>query len=124
MYGAGSARDWAAKGTRLLGIKAVIAESFERIHRSNLVRLGVLPLAFEPGVTREGLQIMASDTFALPHDVADLKPLQRLVLRRRREDGREDEIPVVARVDTLDELRYLRDGGIQPSVAQRLFASG
>ena len=123
MYGAGSARDWAAKGTRLLGIKAVVAESFERIHRSNLVRLGVLPLAFAPGVSREKLGIAAGDTFTLPHDVADLKPLQRFALRRRCEDGREDEIPVIARVDTLDELRYLRDGGILPSVAQRLLAT-
>ena len=123
MYGAGSARDWAAKGTRLLGIKAVVAESFERIHRSNLVRLGVLPLAFDPEVTCEGLGIEAGDTFTLQHDVADLKPLQPLVLRRRRADGRADEIPVIARVDTLDELRYLRDGGIQPSVAKRFLAA-
>ncbi|MGX1307267.1 aconitate hydratase [Amorphus suaedae] len=122
MYGAGSARDWAAKGTRLLGVKAVIATSFERIHRSNLVRMGVLPLEFADKAFLPAETFAATDTVSLEAPVDTLKPLQRLQLTRTRSDGATDSFEVIARVDTLDELRYLKAGGILPSVAERLLA--
>ncbi len=120
MYGAGSARDWAAKGTRLLGIRAVIAESFERIHRSNLVRMGVLPLEFADGVSRKTLGIDAESTVTVIETIDGLAPRKRLSAVLRRGDGTSREFQVTARVDTLDELRYLRDGGILTSVAARI----
>ena len=120
MYGAGSARDWAAKGTRLLGVRAVVAESFERIHRSNLVRLGVLPLEFVDKNVSAATTFAADDTFSIATAVDDLAPLQRLRLERRQADGIVDSFTVIARVDTIDELRYLRAGGILPSVASRI----
>ena len=123
MYGAGSARDWAAKGTRLLGVKAVIATSFERIHRSNLVRMGVLPLEFADKAVSPAETFAATDAVSLDAPVDTLKPLQRLLLTRTRSDGATDSFEVIARVDTLDELRYLKAGGILPSVAERLLGA-
>lgn len=120
MYGAGSARDWAAKGTRLLGVKAVIASSFERIHRSNLVRMGVLPLEFADTDLAPAETFTATDMVSLEAPVDTLKPLQRLTLTRTRADGTRHMFEVIVRVDTLDELRYLKAGGILPSVADRL----
>ena len=120
MYGAGSARDWAAKGTRLLGVKAVVASSFERIHRSNLVRMGVLPLEFADKDLAPAETFAATDTVSLSAAVDSLKPMQLLELTRTRADGTRDTFEVIARVDTLDELRYLKAGGILPSVADRL----
>ncbi len=118
-YGTGSSRDWAAKGTQLLGIKAVIAKSFERIHRSNLVGMGVLPLQFAPGDSAESLGITGNETFdiAVP---ADIRPQQPLALVMTRMDGTQREIPVLCRIDTPIEVDYYRHGGILPFVLREL----
>ena len=110
-YGMGSSRDWAAKGTVLLGIRAVIAESFERIHRSNLVGMGVLPLLFEEGTTRETLALKGDETI----DIAGLDaitPRMTLQMALTRADGSKQTVPLICRVDTLDEVEYYRHGGI------------
>jgi aconitate hydratase len=118
-YGTGSSRDWAAKGTQLLGIKAVIAKSFERIHRSNLVGMGVLPLQFAPGDSAESLGIKGDESFdvAVP---ADIKPQQPLTLAMTRKDGTRRDIPVLCRIDTPIEVDYYRHGGILPFVLREL----
>ena len=118
-YGTGSSRDWAAKGTQLLGIKAVIAKSFERIHRSNLVGMGVLPLQFSPGDSAESLGIKGDETFdiAVP---ADIRPQQPLTVVMMRKDGTRREIPVLCRIDTPIEVDYYRHGGILPFVLREL----
>ena len=110
-YGMGSSRDWAAKGTALLGIKAVVAESFERIHRSNLVGMGVLPLEFKDGATRHSLDLTGAETLDVL-GLEQLAPRRDLTLVIHREDGRVDEVPVLCRVDTADEVEYYRNGGI------------
>jgi aconitate hydratase len=110
-YGTGSSRDWAAKGTMLLGIKAVIAESFERIHRSNLVGMGVLPLTFFEGANRNTLGLTGKETIDIC-GIADLSPRMTLTLVIHREDGTTTEVPVLCRVDTIDEVAYFRHGGI------------
>jgi aconitate hydratase len=110
-YGMGSSRDWAAKGTMLLGIKAVIAESFERIHRSNLVGMGVLPLLFPEGVTRHTLGLKGDETIDIV-GLEALRPRMDLALHIHRPDGSTEELNVVCRVDTLDEVNYYRHGGI------------
>jgi aconitate hydratase len=110
-YGMGSSRDWAAKGTMLLGIKAVIAESFERIHRSNLVGMGVLPLLFQEGVTRHTLALKGDETIDIV-GLENLHPRMDLTLRIHRPAGTTEEISVICRVDTLDEVNYYRHGGI------------
>ena len=110
-YGMGSSRDWAAKGTALLGIKAVVVESFERIHRSNLVGMGVLPLQFSDGVTRQSLVLTGRETIDIL-GLEDLRAGMNLRMVIRREDGRVDELPVRCRVDTADEVEYYRNGGI------------
>ncbi|MFZ5653713.1 MAG: aconitate hydratase AcnA [Pseudomonadota bacterium] len=110
-YGTGSSRDWAAKGTRLLGVRAVIAESFERIHRSNLVGMGVLPLEFAGGLGRAQLGLDGSELFHL-EGLAGMAPGQALELVVERADGRRDRYPVRSRIDTANELRYYRAGGI------------
>ncbi|WP_319530292.1 aconitate hydratase AcnA [uncultured Cohaesibacter sp.] len=120
-YGAGSARDWAAKGTRLLGCAAVIAKSFERIHRSNLVRLGVLPLQFVDEAEADNLAIAPEDRLSLDSDLTTLEPLRQIELKVTGPAG-ERTAKVIARVDTLDELRYLIAGGILPSVAEKLLS--
>ncbi len=114
-YGMGSSRDWAAKGTRLLGIKAVIAESFERIHRSNLVGMGVLPLTFEPGTTRKTLGLDGTETIAI-HGIETLTPRATLTMTITRQDGSTQDVPLLCRVDTVDEADYYRNGGILPYV--------
>ncbi|KXV13186.1 aconitate hydratase AcnA [Gluconobacter oxydans] len=114
-YGMGSSRDWAAKGTRLLGIKAVIAESFERIHRSNLVGMGVLPLTFEPGTTRKTLGLDGTETIAI-QGIETLTPRQTLTMTVTRQDGSTQDVPLLCRVDTVDEAEYYRNGGILPYV--------
>jgi aconitate hydratase len=118
-YGTGSSRDWAAKGTQLLGVKAVIAKSFERIHRSNLVGMGVLPLQFQPGDSADALGIRGDETFdiAVP---ADIRPQQRLTVVMTRGDGSRREIPVLCRIDTPIEVDYYRHGGILPYVLREL----
>ncbi|MBP5858092.1 aconitate hydratase AcnA [Marivibrio halodurans] len=111
-YGTGSSRDWAAKGTKLLGVKAVIAESFERIHRSNLVGMGVLPLQFKEGVNRESLKLDGTEVFDLSGIAGDPKPGQDVALKITRADGSVEEITLKSRIDTLTEVDYYRHGGV------------
>jgi aconitate hydratase len=110
-YGMGSSRDWAAKGTALLGIKAVIVESFERIHRSNLVGMGVLPLTFKDGATRHSLGLVGDETIDVV-GLEQLRPGMDLLMRIHRANGKTDEVSVKCRVDTADEVEYYRNGGI------------
>jgi aconitate hydratase len=118
-YGTGSSRDWAAKGTLLLGVKAVIAESFERIHRSNLVGMGVLPLQFKKGETRKTLELKGDEKFSIT-GVSSLKPKSELTLTIERADGTITETKVRARVDTATELVYMKNGGIMQFVIRDL----
>ena len=111
-YGMGSSRDWAAKGTRLLGVRAVIAESIERIHRSNLVGMGVLPLEFTRGMTRQTLKLDGTEKFDILNIKAGLKPRIELPCQIHRANGTTETIQVLCRIDTLDELEYFRHGGI------------
>ena len=110
-YGMGSSRDWAAKGTLLLGVKAVIAESFERIHRSNLVGMGVLPLVFKEGTTRKTLGLKGDETISIK-GVDKLSPRMDVTMTITRADGSTQDVPLLCRVDTLDEVEYYRHGGI------------
>ncbi|MGE0715174.1 MAG: aconitate hydratase AcnA [Alphaproteobacteria bacterium] len=111
-YGTGSSRDWAAKGTRLLGVRAVIVESFERIHRSNLVGMGVMPLQFPDGVTRKTLALDGTEMWDILGIAAGIKPRMEITSRIHRADGRVEEVPLLCRIDTLDEVEYYRHGGI------------
>ena len=122
-YGTGSSRDWAAKGTLLLGVRAVVAESFERIHRSNLVGMGVLPLQFAAGVNRQTLGLDGSEVFDIVGLADGLKPRMTLPLTVRRADGRSETVPLLCRVDTLDEVEYYRHGGILQYVLRNLMKS-
>jgi len=122
-YGTGSSRDWAAKGTRLLGVKAVIVESFERIHRSNLVGMGVLPLQFPAGVTRKTLGLTGEETFDLTGLSHDLQPGMTVTLTIHRLDSSQDSVPLLCRIDTLDEVDYYRNGGILHGVLRQLLAA-
>ncbi len=119
-YGTGSSRDWAAKGTKLLGVRAVITESFERIHRSNLVGMGVLPLVFPEGVTRKTLKLDGSETFDIIGVEQEIKPGMTLPLSIHRADGRTETVPLKCRIDTLDEVDYFLHGGILPYVLRSL----
>jgi aconitate hydratase len=122
-YGTGSSRDWAAKGTMLLGIKAVVAESFERIHRSNLVGMGVLPLVFPEGMDRKTLKLDGSETFDIIGVEAGIKPRMTLPLTITRRDGSKQTVDLICRIDTLDEVEYYRHGGILPYVLRSLMAA-
>ena len=115
-YGTGSSRDWAAKGTNLLGIKAVIAESFERIHRSNLVGMGVLPLVFKDGQTRANLKLDGSEIFDITGLENGIKPKMDVTLVVTRKDGKKDSFKLLCRVDTNDEVGYVKAGGILQKV--------
>jgi len=119
-YGTGSSRDWAAKGTLLLGVRAVIAESFERIHRSNLVGMGVLPLEFVDGETRHSLGLTGFETFDIEGMTGDLCPRGTLTVRATGTDGSGRTFRAVARIDTPEELQYYRHGGILPYVLRQL----
>ena len=121
-YGTGSSRDWAAKGTMLLGVKAVVAQSYERIHRSNLVGMGVLPLQFEEGAGAQTLKLDGSETFDVVGLSNDVKPRQKLTLRITRADGKTEDVPVILRIDTPIEVEYYRHGGILPFVLRELMA--
>jgi len=121
-YGNGSSRDWAAKGTNLLGVKAVIAQSFERIHRSNLVGMGVLPLVFEEGYSWLSLDLKGNETVTI-HGLSDLKPRAKLTAVITSADGKVKEVPLLCRIDTLDELEYYRHGGILHYVLRNLAAA-
>ncbi len=123
-YGSGSSRDWAAKGTQLLGVRAVLAESFERIHRSNLVNMGVLPLEFRPGERASSLGLTGREVFDLTGIAAGLKPRGEVIVVARRQDGSAVTFRVVARVDTPQELDAYRHGGILPYVLRQLAAKG
>ena len=120
-YGTGSSRDWAAKGTILLGVRAVIAESFERIHRSNLVGMGVLPLQFQDGQTRETLALTGDDSFTIT-GVADLKPRQTVTVQVTRPDGSTFSFDTLCRIDTANEVEYYMNGGILHYVLRKLAA--
>ena len=120
-YGTGSSRDWAAKGTNLLGVRAVIAESFERIHRSNLVGMGVLPLQFAEGVDRKSLNLDGSETFTIVN-VAGLRPRQEVQVTLTRADGTTETVATRCRIDTVNELEYFLNGGILHYVLRKLAA--
>jgi len=122
-YGTGSSRDWAAKGTRLLGIKAVVVESFERIHRSNLVGMGVLPLQFKNGETRQSLGLDGTETFDLVGLADGIKPGMDVILKIHRADGSSAETALLCRIDTLDEVDYYLAGGILQFVLNNLRAA-
>ncbi len=121
-YGTGSSRDWAAKGTRLLGVRAVIARSFERIHRSNLVFMGVVPCQFKEGTSVQTLRLDGTEAFDLIGLNADLKPLQDVTLVVHRADGQSIDVQVTVRIDTPIEVEYYRHGGILPYVLRQLVA--
>jgi aconitate hydratase len=121
-YGTGSSRDWAAKGTRLLGVKAVVAQSFERIHRSNLVGMGVLPCQFQDGTTAQTLKLDGSETFDILGLTNHLAPRQALTLVIHRPDGTLQQVPITARIDTPIEVEYYRHGGILPFVLRQLLS--
>jgi aconitate hydratase len=119
-YGSGSSRDWAAKGTLLLGVRAVLAESYERIHRSNLVGMGVLPLQFKPGQNAESLGLTGKETFTIAGLSGELKPRQEVTVAVARPDGTSASFAAVARLDTPVEINYYRNGGILPTVLRKL----
>jgi aconitate hydratase len=121
-YGTGSSRDWAAKGTKLLGVRAVVAQSFERIHRSNLVGMGVLPLVFEEGTSWQTLGLKGDEVVTIFGLGESLKPRQKLELEIRRADDSVTLVPLTCRIDTLDELEYFRNGGILSYVLRQLAA--
>ena len=121
-YGTGSSRDWAAKGTRLLGVKAVVAQSFERIHRSNLVFMGVVPCQFKEGTSVQSLSLDGTETFDLQGLNVDLKPRQDVTLVVHRATGQSEDVQVTVRIDTPIEVEYYRHGGILPYVLRQLVA--
>jgi aconitate hydratase len=122
-YGTGSSRDWAAKGTALLGVKCVVAASFERIHRSNLVGMGVLPLQFKDGVSAQSLNLDGTETFDVLGLNSSLKPQQDLTLKITRANGQSENVPVACRIDTPIEIDYYQHGGILPFVLRQLLAA-
>jgi aconitate hydratase len=122
-YGGGSSRDWAAKGPRLAGIRAVIAESFERIHRSNLIGMGILPLELPQGTSRHALRLTGEENFDL-FGLSELtEPLGHVTLRIHRSNGAADDVRLLLRAQTATEVEYLRHGGLLPYVLERLLAS-
>jgi len=120
-YGNGSSRDWAAKGTKLLGVRAVIAQSFERIHRSNLVGMGILPFVFDEGTSWKSLGLTGSEQVSIK-GIADITPGQRVTVDITMADGTVKQVPLTCRIDTLDELNYYKHGGILPYVLRQLAA--
>ena len=121
-YGTGSSRDWAAKGTVLLGIRAVITQSFERIHRSNLIGMGVVPLVFEEGTSWQTLGLKGDETVTIRGLAHDLKPRQKMIAEIVSSDGTLRKVPLICRIDTLDELDYFKNGGILQYVLRQLAA--
>ncbi|MCA1951878.1 MAG: aconitate hydratase AcnA [Hyphomicrobiales bacterium] len=120
-YGNGSSRDWAAKGTALLGVKAVIAQSFERIHRSNLVGMGIVPFVFEEGTSWKTLGLVGDETVDIP-GLSEVQPRQKVIARVTRADGTGFDLPLLCRIDTLDEIEYFKNGGILHYVLRQLAA--
>ncbi len=123
-YGSGSSRDWAAKGPALLGVRVVIAESFERIHRSNLVGMGVLPLQFRPGETPASLGLTGRETLDVAGLAAGLSPRQVVTVTARSDDGVERRFSAIARLDGPIDVEYYLGGGILPTVLRRLAGEG
>jgi len=121
-YGSGSSRDWAAKGTNLLGVRAVIAESYERIHRSNLVGMGVLPLQFHPGESAESLGLDGRETYTVRGIAEGLRPGQDLGVEVQREDGSTFSFDARVRIDAEAEIEYYVNGGIMPMVFRQMLA--
>jgi aconitate hydratase len=121
-YGSGSSRDWAAKGTKLLGVRAVITQSFERIHRSNVVGMGVLPCQFREGQSAKSLNLDGSEVFDLTGLESGISPRQEITLTIHRSNGARDSVPVLVRIDTPIEVDYYRHGGILPYVLRQLAA--
>jgi aconitate hydratase len=119
-YGTGSSRDWAAKGTKLLGVRAVIAQSFERIHRSNLIGMGVVPLQFKEGESWQALGLGGDETITINGLAEGLKPRSMIDVEIKRADGSTSVVSVQCRIDTLDELDYFNNGGIMPYVLRNL----
>jgi aconitate hydratase len=123
-YGTGSSRDWAAKGTSLLGVNAVVAESFERIHRSNLVGMGVLPLQFKEGTNAQSLNLDGTEIFDIRGLEENPRPRQDVTLVIRRANGETEQVPLTMRIDTPIEIEYYRHGGILPYVLRQLVSQG
>ncbi|HEY8649341.1 MAG TPA: aconitate hydratase, partial [Chthoniobacterales bacterium] len=121
-YGTGSSRDWAAKGTRLLGVKVVVAASFERIHRSNLVGMGVLPLQFVDGTSAQSLGLDGSEIFSIAGLSDSIEPGENVRLEIEHADGKRNSVPVKLRIDTPIEIDYYKHGGILPFVLRQLLA--
>src|SRR6266567_3132804 len=119
-YGSGSSRDWAAKGPLLLGIRAAIAESFERIHRSNLVGMGILPLQFKPGENKESLGLTGREIYDIEGIEKSLRPRQQVTVRVTREDGSTFSFQTIARLDSPIDVTYYENGGILPTVLRKL----
>ena len=119
-YGTGSSRDWAAKGTVLLGVRAVITQSFERIHRSNLIGMGVMPLVFEEGTSWQSLGMKGDEQVTIRGLHGDLKPRQRLIAEIVAGNGTLKRVPLICRIDTVDELDYFKNGGILQYVLRHL----
>ncbi|HEX3674526.1 MAG TPA: hypothetical protein VHU87_09660, partial [Rhizomicrobium sp.] len=122
-YGSGSSRDWAAKGPKLLGIRAVITESFERIHRSNLIGMGVAPFAFEAGKTRNDYQLTGRESIDIPGLSGKLAPRMKMSATIHYPDGRTAELPLHLMILTADEIAYFENGGILPYVLRNLLAA-
>jgi aconitate hydratase len=120
-YGNGSSRDWAAKGTNLLGVKAVIAQSFERIHRSNLVGMGIVPFVFEEGTSWQSLGLKGDESVSIK-GLSTIKPRQKMEAEITFADGTVKKLPLVCRIDTLDEIDYFRNAGILHYVLRGLAA--
>jgi aconitate hydratase len=119
-YGSGSSRDWAAKGSLLLGLRAVVCQSFERIHRSNLVGMGIMPLVFEEGTSWQSLGLKGDEQVTIRGLHGELKPRQRLIAEIVMGDGTLKRVPLICRIDTLDELDYFKNGGILQYVLRQL----
>ena len=122
-YGTGSSRDWAAKGTKLLGIKAVLAESFERIHRSNLIGMGVLPLQFKEGFDRKKLNITGAELVSAIDIDKGVKPRQEVTCEIKYQDGTSKKIQMLCRIDTANEVEYYKNGGILQYVLRNMLAN-
>lgn len=118
-YGTGSSRDWAAKGTALLGVKAIIAESYERIHRSNLVGMGILPLVFKEGESWKSLGLDGSETFSI-QGIENMTPRKTLEVSAKKDDGTQVTFSVTARLDTVVDVEYFENNGILPCILRKL----
>jgi aconitate hydratase len=122
-YGTGSSRDWAAKGPKLLGVRAVIAESFERIHRSNLIGMGIAPFVFAEGKTRNDYGLTGRETIDIPGLAGAIAPRMKTVAKIAYPDGKTADLPLILRIETADEVAYFENGGILPYVLRNLVAA-